>query len=188
VTKAEIRRDMRTRLASLGPARGAKSQAIIAALLRLPVFAGPRPGHFALYSPLPSEPDIELLWPSAPGSFCYPRVARGQMEFVAVESLEDLTTSPWHPQIREHSLANARVISPSEIAAILIPGLAFTNDGHRLGRGGGYYDRYLAALPATAIKIGVCFAFQLVSALPTEPHDARMNCVVTDEATFLCLV
>jgi 5-formyltetrahydrofolate cyclo-ligase len=62
-----------------------------------------------------------------------------------------------------------------------VPGLAFTRKGLRLGRGGGYYDRYLAALPPTTLKIGVCFALQLVDAMPTEPHDQRMNAVVTEE-------
>jgi len=173
---------MRTRLADLGPARAEKSQAIVATLARHPAFAGHSPaGWIALFSPLPSEPDIEILWEAAPRRFCYPRVATGGLEFVEVEKLADLTTSQWHPQIREHRDAAAPVVAPAQIRAILVPGLAFTKQGHRLGRGGGFYDRYLALLPATTLKIGVCFALQLVEALPWEPHDQLMDLVATEE-------
>jgi 5-formyltetrahydrofolate cyclo-ligase len=182
VTKAELRREMRTRLAALGTDREPKSRAIVAALARHPIFASGQ--HLALYSPVPTEPDIEPLWESAPGRFCYPRVTPGGMEFVEVEKLAHLTASAWHPHIREHSLPEARVVPPAEIGVILVPGLAFTKEGHRLGRGGGFYDRYLASLPSTTLKIGVCFAFQLVEALPTEPHDQRMDAVVTEDGLF----
>jgi 5-formyltetrahydrofolate cyclo-ligase len=185
MTKAELRREMRTRLAALGPGRVEKSQAIVAALARHPSLAKrSQPGCIALFSPLPSEPDIELLWEGAPGRFCYPRVAGGALEFVEVEKIADLTPSSWHPQIREHSHAAARIVPPAEIDTILIPGLAFTKSGHRLGRGGGFYDRYLALLPSTSCKIGVCFALQLVEDLPFEPHDQRMNAIVTEEGLF----
>lgn len=179
VTKAEIRREMRSRLAGLGATRETKSKAIVATLARHPAMQSGRP--VAIFSPIPSEPDIELLWKVAPGRFCYPRVAEGKMEFVEVEKLEHLTTSSWHPHIREHRLPEARIVSPEEIGAIVVPGLAFTKTGHRLGRGGGFYDRYLASLPASTARIGVCFALQIVDALPMEPHDQRMNAIVTEE-------
>lgn len=170
---------MRTRLISLGQCREEKSKAIVAALARHPAFN--RGNFIALYSPLPSEPDVEPLWDKVSGPFCYPRVADGSMQFVHVEKIEHLITSPWHPQIREHGLAEARVVSPAEIGAILVPGLAFTKRGHRLGRGGGYYDRYLAALPATSFKVGVCFAMQLVESMPMEAHDRQMDAIATEE-------
>ena len=185
MTKAELRREMRTRLAALGPARAEKSRAIVAALARHPAFAG-RPAAAAslFFRPCPASRISRRFGKQRPARFCYPRVAHGELEFVEVEKLADLTTSPWHPQIREHSHAAARLVPPAEIDAILVPGLAFTKQGHRLGRGGGFYDRYLAQLPATTLKIGVCFAVQLVEALPSEPHDQRMNAVVTEEGLF----
>lgn len=170
---------MRIRLATLGAARAEKSQAIASTLARHPAFQSGR--HVAIYSPILSEPDIELLWEMAPGRFCYPRVANGKMEFVEVETLAHLTPSAWHPQIREHSQPGARVVLPEEIGAIAVPGLAFTKSGHRLGRGGGYYDRYLASLPTSTMRIGVCFALQIVATLPIEPHDQPMHAVVTEE-------
>lgn len=170
---------MRTRLAALGAARDEKSRALVATLSKQPALLSN--GYIALFSPIASEPDIETLWQIIPRRFCYPRVAQGQMEFVAVEKIGDLTTSSWHPQIREHGLAEARVVAPAEITAIIVPGLAFTKGGQRLGRGGGYYDRYLASLPATTVKIGVCFALQIVDTLPIEHHDQKMDVVITEE-------
>jgi len=63
--------------------------------------------------------------------------------------------------------------------AVLVPGLAFTPRGDRLGRGKGYYDRFLAALPDSVATIGVCFSIQLVKDLPAHPsRDQRVRFVV----------
>lgn len=65
----------------------------------------------------------------------------------------------------------------SQIDVILVPGVAFDKQGHRLGRGKGYYDRFLANLPKTSIKIAVCFPYQIVEHVPTEGHDFVMDYV-----------
>lgn len=67
-------------------------------------------------------------------------------------------------------------VDVGSIDLVLVPGVAFTTRGDRLGRGGGHYDRFLAT--CTAPMIGVCFAEQLVDELPVEPHDVRVNRVV----------
>ncbi len=59
----------------------------------------------------------------------------------------------------------------------VVPGMAFDREGHRLGRGKGYYDRFLAQLP-DAYRIGVCFPFQLIDEVPTEESDVVMNEVI----------
>ena len=64
---------------------------------------------------------------------------------------------------------------------ILVPGRAFTKDGDRLGRGKGFYDRFLSGLTdcstgsAVITKAGVCFSFQLVDTIPSTANDIRMN-------------
>ena len=69
------------------------------------------------------------------------------------------------------------VVDPTSIDLILVPGLAYTADGFRLGYGGGNYDRFL---PQTrAATVGVCFTEQLVDAVPLEPHDLAVKTVVT---------
>lgn len=64
---------------------------------------------------------------------------------------------------------------------IVVPGMAFDSAGNRLGRGKGYYDRFLSQHPSVP-KIGICFDFQLVGAVPTEANDIRMDEVLTVES------
>ena len=63
---------------------------------------------------------------------------------------------------------------------VLVPGLAFTPGGDRLGQGGGWYDRFLAGVRDDCTTIGVGFDVQLVDELPLEPHDVALDCVVTE--------
>jgi len=65
----------------------------------------------------------------------------------------------------------------SEVGFVIVPGLAFTADGVRLGYGAGFYDRFLPQLSVP--NAGVCFTEQLVDELPTEPHDVRVQQVVS---------
>lgn len=62
----------------------------------------------------------------------------------------------------------------SDIDVAVIPGMSFDNHGNRLGRGKGYYDRFLTNIPQ-AHKIGMCFGFQKVDEVPTEETDVRMD-------------
>ena len=64
-----------------------------------------------------------------------------------------------------------------EIDMVIVPGLAFTPAGDRLGYGQGYYDRFLPTVPAASV--GVCFADQLVDELPVTAHDVRVGTVVS---------
>jgi 5-formyltetrahydrofolate cyclo-ligase len=66
-----------------------------------------------------------------------------------------------------------------KVGAIVVPGVAFDRQGHRMGRGRGFYDRLLASTP-NAYKIGVAFDFQMVPQVPVEPHDKMMDVVVTE--------
>lgn len=70
-----------------------------------------------------------------------------------------------------------------KIDLAIIPGVSFDREGHRLGRGKGYYDRLLPQLKNT-YKIGICFSFQLSEQIPNEKHDVIMNRVFTDKDMF----
>lgn len=63
---------------------------------------------------------------------------------------------------------------------IIVPGLAFSKSGKRLGYGGGYYDNFLSQHP-DALKIGVAYAFQLLKDIPTEPHDAILDKIIVPQ-------
>jgi len=71
-------------------------------------------------------------------------------------------------------------VDPQEIDVVLVPGLAFTRDGRRLGQGGGFYDRFLPLLREDCVTVGVCFAEQIVDDLATEPHDRIVDLVIAD--------
>jgi 5-formyltetrahydrofolate cyclo-ligase len=70
-------------------------------------------------------------------------------------------------------------INPSEIDVMIVPGVAFTRSGTRLGRGKGFYDKYLSHNGFHAYTIGVCYPCQMVAELPTEPHDKQLDLIVT---------
>lgn len=69
---------------------------------------------------------------------------------------------------------------PLTIDVVIVPGTAFTPDGHRLGQGGGWYDRFLTQVKPGCVTIGVAFAPQIVESIPVEPHDVRLDTVITD--------
>ncbi len=69
---------------------------------------------------------------------------------------------------------------PRVVDVVVVPGLAFTASGERLGQGGGWYDRFLPRVRPGCVTIGVGFEPQLVEAVPVEPHDVRLDVVITD--------
>ena len=70
-------------------------------------------------------------------------------------------------------------IAPSDIGVWIVPGLAFTRDGRRIGYGGGWYDRYLAAAAPDAVALAVAYPFQILDDVPTDPNDRRVTDVVS---------
>ena len=99
---------------------------------------------------------------------------QNEYEFARVESLDQLGAGRFG--IAEPS-QEATLVGRQTIDAVLVPGLAFTRSGARLGRGGGYYDRLLEA--CSAVKVGVCHDCQLVDEIPREAWDREMNFVAT---------
>jgi 5-formyltetrahydrofolate cyclo-ligase len=132
----------------------------------------------AFFAPQPSEPDIELLWSEVgPRAICYPRVHGEGLRFFRVAGADSLTAGRFG--LREPVPPSPAIpVDAADMDLVLVPGLAFTHDGVRLGRGGGYYDRFLADGALRARKLGVCFARQLVQSLPAEKHDQRVDRVI----------
>ena len=129
-----------------------------------------------LYHALPDEPDTHsllekyaasktIVLPCVEGDDIVPRVYRCEQD------------------LRIGAYGIAEPIGPvfedlPAISFILVPGVAFDAAGHRLGRGKGYYDRFLSALPALPYLLGTCFAWQEIPHVPAEPHDALMDAVL----------
>lgn len=176
-SKEELRRAIRAILPPPPDIRAEKSARLCAAIAGSEHWRNAR--TVAIFAPQPKEPDVELLWSLAAGrTIAYPRVEDDRLGLYTVGSLYELHAGRWG--IREPVADPARAVAPDAVDLILVPGTAFTRDGRRLGRGGGYYDRLLAGLSPATCKIGVCFDFQIVPALPTEPHDQSVDFVATE--------
>lgn len=106
------------------------------------------------------------------------RDRRGEMEAAELGSLAPTSLDVDRYGLRSPK-ASAPAIAVDAFDLIVVPGVAFTLDGHRLGRGGGYYDRWLALLPESTPRIGVCHRVQIVEAMPIEAHDRPMHRVLT---------
>ncbi|MHC5026284.1 MAG: 5-formyltetrahydrofolate cyclo-ligase [Planctomycetota bacterium] len=136
-----------------------------------------------LFMPLSTEVD---LTPAAVRCFrlgktvCVPRVnwEKCDMSPVEVTSFDDHVM-----ETDEHGLRfprNAGPILPQLIDIVIVPGLAFDDCGHRLGRGGGFYDRFLGRIRQTATTVGLAFDQQVIPQVPVEAHDLPLDMVVTE--------
>lgn len=160
--------------------REAASGAVVERLLGLAELRTATP--VLLYAGLSEETDIgALVAPlQARGArTLFPRVKGDRLELVAASDLRTLQLG--YRGIQEPV---GPAVDPATVRAVILPGVAFDPHGGRLGQGGGHYDRLLPRLPPDAVRIGVCFACQVVPEVPREAHDEPVDVVVTDRATY----
>jgi 5-formyltetrahydrofolate cyclo-ligase len=74
-----------------------------------------------------------------------------------------------------------RLVEPSGVDLFIVPGVVFDANGCRLGRGLGYYDRYLAQVKGRAVICALAYELQIIDRLPTAPHDVPMDFIVTEK-------
>lgn len=126
---------------------------------------------------LPTEPNLVNFYSSTTYPLCFPQLAHPNLQFLAVDSYPqtDWLLDPLgfgYP-------ASGEIVEPSQIQVILVPGLGFNAYGERLGRGKGFYDRYLTNFKG--LKIGICFDCQWSDDhLPTDDWDIKMNFIITE--------
>jgi 5-formyltetrahydrofolate cyclo-ligase len=182
--KEELRESIRQRLRGLPPEEIAwKSYQLCNALLEQKVWREAR--IVALFASLPTEPVVEFLWDGIRRDgkkACYPKVNGENLTLISVNDPTELVTSRW--QLREPVMREPNLQSLEKIDLILVPGLAFSRNGERMGRGGGFYDRLLANERLRAHKIGVCFDIQVFRDLPLESHDIVMDEIATESGVF----
>jgi 5-formyltetrahydrofolate cyclo-ligase len=156
--------------------RSTASAQLVAEILAQPEWASSQ--RIGVFWPLRTEPDLRALW-STPGAgkiWCFPRIEGVALTWWAVARPEtDLIPGPF--RTREPDPRHAHRVEAAMLDLVLVPGLAFTAGGHRLGRGGGFYDRALAGL-SRARRFGIALPGQLLTALPCEPHDQRVDRVL----------
>src|SRR3954468_23174072 len=73
------------------------------------------------------------------------------------------------------------ILDPAKVDFMLVPGVAFSPTGARLGYGAGFYDRLLASLDSRTVRMAAAFQLQIVEQLPEAPHDQRLNAVITEQ-------
>lgn len=108
---------------------------------------------------------------------------KGIMEVYEISSLDELTAGTYG--ILEPGERCEKLLTPEEIDFSLIPCISCDSQGKRLGHGGGYYDRYLEK--SRGVKVIVCRSRLMVDEVPTEPHDIRMDFVISEEAVWRIL-
>ena len=109
------------------------------------------------------------------------------MEAVAVEApppSDNSGSTGWRRSAFGFWEADGPAADPAALDLVLVPGVAFTRDGRRLGRGKGHFDRFLPKLRPDCFKCGVCHDFQLLDDLPTEPHDVPLDAVLTPSGVY----
>lgn len=79
-----------------------------------------------------------------------------------------------------------RLAAANELEFVLLPGVAFTRDGTRLGYGGGYYDKLLASMTQRPVLVAAAFALQIVETLPQEATDVKVEWVITEQESIAC--
>lgn len=126
-----------------------------------------------------------------------PRITdkNGEMEFYFLANVPlNSQTEPGFYGISEPkiSLKKVEVKSVSKNAVMLLPGLAFSSCGTRLGKGKGFYDRYLERLLgqsknflSTGKKIGYCYKIQLKENIPCDENDQKVDCVICEDGLIL---
>lgn len=171
-TKAECRKQLRQQLRDMPPEeKDAQSATLCARLLADPEL--PRLKRIGVFLPLEDEPNLlpalnHLLKIGIELAAPFP-LDPLHWEFRHITELTPYRTRPAPPG----QAVSGAVIEPEDLQTILVPGRGFTTDGHRLGRGGGIYDRLLSH--TSARTIGIAFRCQHLDSLPTDPHDILLS-------------
>jgi 5-formyltetrahydrofolate cyclo-ligase len=177
VLKADLRQKIRAALEKISPAVRAVESIELCERLKAQI---PSARTILFFAPLPDELDI---WPVlelslALGTNCALPFFAAKKNTYGARLLKVLATDIVIGKfgVREPA-ASCAEIPLDQFDLVLVPGMAFDLQGHRLGRGLGFYDRILAE--ASGVKCGVAYDFQLQETIPTEPHDAKVDFIFT---------
>lgn len=181
--KKALRKEMAAALARLSPEdRRARSGRLVEALRADERFARSR--TVFCYVSMPEETDTHgliqgLLAEGKGRTVAIPRV------LTADQKLEARCLTRWAGSfvpgpfgILEPDPAVLKTVDPRTIDCVIVPGLAFDRDGYRLGRGKGYYDKFLAEIGPGAVRIALAFECQRVERVPREAHDQKVDRVL----------
>jgi 5-formyltetrahydrofolate cyclo-ligase len=183
LSKPAIRKQLHAKLAAMSLAdRHAKSVAICASIAATAEFQAAR--VVMIYLSTPEEVDTAPLalraW-QAGKTVVAPKVSWDQRRMLPVEiSCLNQGLTVTGPGVREPILGKPIPIDFLDL--VIVPGLGFTRTGHRIGRGMGFYDRFLATPEFVGISCGLAFEDQIVDALPVLDHDIPLNMLATEHS------
>jgi 5,10-methenyltetrahydrofolate synthetase len=171
MTKAEIRAQIAERKRSF-QCLEALSAVAVKKFQGLEIFKTAK--TIGAYMPLPDEVDVRPLFETPNKVFYIPAFDEASGGY----RMARLTT-----ELRKGRFGILEPTAPvfaaeDELDLIIVPGVAFDRAGHRIGRGGGFYDRLLPQY--RAVRAGICFGFQCLETIPAQEHDIRMDWVVTE--------
>jgi 5-formyltetrahydrofolate cyclo-ligase len=187
-SRAALRRPLKQRRLDLpAAARIAAADAVAARFRADPELLG-HPGYVAGYWAVSGELPLHALQLKLyPGQiWCLPCVHEdGTLGFAPWKPGDELATNRYG--IPEPDVPRGAWLRPEEMHVVLVPLLAFDAVGHRLGTGGGYYDRSFAfrrTAPAPPWLVGVGYGFQRVDSLPAQAWDVPLDAVLADDAAW----
>jgi 5-formyltetrahydrofolate cyclo-ligase len=180
--KHRLRGEMKAALAAMAPEAAAElSLAACRSLLTLPEYARAR--SVMLYAPIAGEVDCRPVavagWKDGK-TVLLPRVTCWSVRKMVAVPVDSLN----HPVVTTRNGLREPDGEPwpvEKIDMIVVPGLAYDRHGNRLGRGGGFYDRFLARPGLAAHTCGLAFSIQVVGNIPVHPNDYPVKVLVTDK-------
>ena len=164
--------------------RQAKSSAIAQTLRRLHIYKKARVVmcYVAIDSEVETRPILEQAL--ADGKRVAVPMALSRSRRLVAAEVKNLRRElkprgPW--KIPQPPSRKGHAISPENLDLVIVPGVAFDRQGRRLGRGMGYFDRFLGRVPASVPRVGLAFRFQLLKEIPSESHDQPVSVVITEK-------
>ena len=185
--KAQIRQELLRKRDNIPPVvRSAKNKMILERMLSLEEFKNA--GIIFFFASFRTEVDTTEMIKSALSSgkrVLLPKVDRDRHELLLYEIRDFSELAPGYMGIPEPSF-QGRQMSINDAEIVIIPGAGFDATGNRIGYGGGYYDRLLSGLQKQSLIIAPAFEEQVVDSIPSEPHDIRVQIIVTDRRVIRC--
>ena len=164
MNKEELRREYRKRIRTIDT--GDESRRIVQNIFKLPEYDAAR--AILAFSPLSDEPDISPILQDR--RVLLPYISNGRMAFSASRNLHRSEFGFLEPEKIEEDYRSA---------LMLVPLLGYNSRLYRLGRGGGYYDRYIMENRNRIITIGLAFSISYFPALMEEDHDEALDYILT---------
>ncbi len=177
---------LRGRLRALVKSQNSESRALASLKIAQKLFlceAFKEASYVGFYVSLPEEVDTAAMIDRAlelGKRVAVPRcdLKENQLEFYEIKNRRELKKGVLN--ILEPKADPKCRLDAEKLDCVIVPGVAFDRDLNRLGRGRGFYDRFLSQVPKSVKKIGLAFSFQVVPKIPVGDHDVKLDFLITD--------